>query len=126
MYFLGLWHIIQWPEWYNNVCFWKFYYDNIKTFCRGFSTIDNLHVTLYRSGVSEHFEFMYFLGLWHIIQWPEWYNNVCFWNFYYDNTKTFCRGFSTIDNLPVTLYRSGVSGNFDVDEQVGVLNSIQL
>ena len=45
---------------------------------------------------------------------------VFFWNFYYDKTKTFCRGFSTIENLYVTLYRSYVSEHNNVGEHVRV------
>ena len=33
-----------------------------------------------------------------------------FWNFYFDRTEPFCSGFSAIENLYVTLYRSDVIG----------------
>ena len=36
------------------IFFWYFYYDKAKTFCRGFSGIDTLHIRFYRSNVSGH------------------------------------------------------------------------
>ena len=45
---------------------------------------------------------------------------------YYDNTKTFYRVFSDIDNLYITLYRSDVSEHSALIKQVAVLSSVQL
>ena len=65
-------------------------------------------------------------SLWHIVWCTDWYNAICFWSFYYAKTKPFCRGFSAIDNLYITLYRSGVDEHSDVEEHLGVWSSIQL
>ena len=46
--------------------------------------------------------------------------------FYHDNTKTFCRVFSAIENLHITLYRYDVGENRDVGERMSVLYSLQL
>ena len=62
----------------------------------------------------------------HIIWWPEWYNHVCFGDFYDDRAKTFCRGFSDIENFYITLYRSDVSEYFDAVEHMRVWSSIRL
>ena len=64
--------------------------------------------------------------LWHIIWWPEWYNCDCFWYFYGDKAKNFCREFTVIDNLNIIFYRYNVSKHYDVSEHMGVLSSIQL
>ena len=64
--------------------------------------------------------------LWHIIWWPEYYNHIYFWDFYYDKAKTFCRTFSGVENSYITFYRYYVSTNYDVGEHVGVWYSIQL
>ena len=64
--------------------------------------------------------------IWYIILWTEWYNYACFWCFYDDKAKIFCRGFAAIDNLYITIYRSGISKKNDVGEHMGVLSSIQL
>ena len=41
---------------------------------------------------------------------------VSFWYFYYDKAKTLYRGFSAIDNLYITFYRSDVRRHYDVSE----------
>ena len=51
---------------------------------------------------------------------------IFFFEFYYDKAKTFCRGFSDIENFYVTLNRSDVSEHWDVGKHVGVLSYIQL
>ena len=49
-----------------------------------------------------------------------------FWGRYDYKAKTFCRGFSAIENLYIALYRSDVGTLFDVGEHMGVWYSIQL
>ena len=66
--------------------------------------------------------------LWHIVLWTACYNIFLGggggWG-YYENTKTFCRGFIEIDNLYVTLYRSAVNEHCYDGEHVGFLSPIQ-
>ena len=54
----------------------------------------------------------------HVVRCPEWYNDVCFGEFYDENTKTFCRGLALVDNFYDELYSSDVSEHIDVSEHV--------
>ena len=54
------------------------------------------------------------------------YNDVCFWGFYYYNTKIFYMRISSIYNFYISLYRYYVSEHSDVGEHVAVWLSIQL
>ena len=61
-----------------------------------------------------------------IVWWLEWYNNVYFWNIYYEKDKTFFRGSVSIENLYVIFFRSDVTEHCDVSEHVVVWFSVQL
>ena len=49
-----------------------------------------------------------------------------FWGRYDYKAKTFCRGFSAIENLYIKFYRSDLRKHFGVGKHVGVLSYIQL
>ena len=70
-----LWHIILWPEWYNYVCFGRFYDDKAKKVFWGFDTIENFYITLDRSDVIKKFDVGEHMGVWSSFQ-------LCRGNFY--------------------------------------------
>ena len=48
--------------------FGDFYHYKTKTFCRGFAVIENLSITPYRYGVSEHSDIGEHVGVWSSFQ----------------------------------------------------------
>ena len=49
-----LWHIIWWPEWYNDVCYLVFFKWQDQKLLQTIFWHWEFYITFYRSGVSEH------------------------------------------------------------------------
>ena len=71
-------------------------------------------------------EFYLIVFFGNIVWWSECYNYICFCNFYYYKSKTFCRSFYNIYNLYISLYRYDVTEYIYLGEHVVVWSSILL